>query len=132
MQFSIVKWCHQKKKKKTNDETNVERRWNDITFTNILDLYEKERWHFVCHSSIKHILAPNNTISCNFFELFGKITIYKCSLTENANYLVKAMNKFAIFFINVKKNTKQNLGEKLTILLMRSWLSNKWNLNLKV
>jgi len=36
--------------------------------------------------------------------LFGKITFYKCSLTENANYLVKAMNKFAIFFINVKKH----------------------------
>jgi hypothetical protein len=27
-------------------------------------------------------LAPNNTISCNFFELFGKITFYKFSLTE--------------------------------------------------
>lgn len=40
-------------------------------------------------------------------------------MTENANYLVKAMNKFAIFFINVEKH-KAKSREKMTILLIIS------------
>jgi hypothetical protein len=29
-------------KKVTNDETNVEGRWNDVAFVNIFDLYENK------------------------------------------------------------------------------------------
>lgn len=44
VQLLIVKWCH--KGKKTDDETNVGKRWNGIAFVNILDLYEKKWKHF--------------------------------------------------------------------------------------
>jgi len=38
-----------------------------------------------------------NKCFLQFFQVVWKITFYKCSLTENANCLVKAMNKFANF-----------------------------------
>ncbi len=54
-----------------------------------------------------------------FSSCLVKITFYKCSLTENDNYLLKAMNKFANLFINVEKH-KEKSRKKMTILLIKS------------
>lgn len=65
------------------------------------------------------ILLPQKMFLANFSSCLT-ITFYKCSLTENDNYLVKAMNKFASFFINVEKHKAKSRGGKMTILFIKS------------
>ncbi len=111
MQFSIVKWCHKKKKKK-----NVERRWNDITFTNILDLCEKEWWHFVCHSIIKHILAPNTTIN------------FQMNVVAKKNKFKKRFKKWKAN-INIIKLCQKN---KSKVMGQHGHSLNTWQISWKV
>jgi hypothetical protein len=54
LQLPIVKQC-QKRKKIGDDETNVPRKWSDVIFVNIFNLYEK-KWKCLDKSclSFKH------------------------------------------------------------------------------
>jgi hypothetical protein len=58
-------------------------------------------------------------VACKLPKVSSKITFQKCSLIKNANYLVKAMNKFVEGFINVEKH-KLELGENMIVLLIKS------------
>jgi hypothetical protein len=54
-----------------------------------------------------HILPLNlKNVSCKLPKVFNKITFHKCLLIKNANYLVKAMNKFVEGFIKVETQTR--------------------------
>ncbi len=66
-------------------------------------------------------ISPLNlkNVSCKLPKVFSIITFHKCSLVKNANYLVKAMNKFTEGFINVEKH-KLKLGENMIALFIKS------------
>ncbi len=59
------------------------------------------------------------SVSCKLPKVFRKVPSRKWALIGNANYLVKAMNKFAKGSINANRH-KLEFGERMTTLLIKS------------